>query len=296
MRLSCIGIGSNAIRLLTAGWDGTRLTDSVRCRRGTRLFAGLQNGRLTEESMRKSADAVAELASLSRQSGADGIGVFATSAVRDAENGEDFIRLCEETAGLRPEILSGEEEAVYSYLGACRGDRAAVVDIGGGSTELIFGRAEEPEKACSMPLGAVRLAREAGIRDAATYEAAVEAALARVREEDFPIPVDCVWTGVGGTMTTLGAMMRAVPLFHEGGCEGMTAALADVMDWGRRLSALSVEKRRETVGLMPKRADIIPAGLAILEAVLRAYGCARLVLSNQGNMDGYLKKKFRALT
>ena len=296
MRLACVGIGSNAIRLLVAGWDGERLTEPVRFRRGTRLFAGLQNGRLTDESMRASAEAVAELASLAKSGGAEEIDLFATSAVRDAENGAAFLSLCERMAGLRPVVLSGEEEAVYSYLGACRGEKAAVADIGGGSTELIFGRGRKPERACSLPLGAVRLSREIRILDGQSYDAALEMALECLRAENFPIPAGCVWTGVGGTMTTLGAMMRSVPLFHEGGCEGMTAALSDVAEWGRRLSALPMEARREVVGLMPKRADIIPAGLAILEAVMRAYDCPRLILSNQGNMDGYLKKKFRGMS
>ena len=295
MRLACIGIGSNAIRLLIAGWDGERLTDPVRFRRGTRLFAGLQNGRLTEESMTSSVAAVSELAGLARQEGVQEIGLFATSAVRDAENGCDFVSLCEEIAGLRPTILSGEEEAVYSYIGACRGEKAAVVDIGGGSTELISGHDQEPDQACSVPMGAVRLARTIDITDAGSYAEAVRMALVSLDGAAFNAPDGSIWTGVGGTMTTLGAMMRSVPLFFEGGCEGMTAQRSEVACWGRRLSVMSLDQRREVVGLMPKRADIIPAGLAILEAVMQKYGIASMILSNQGNMDGYLKKKFRAM-
>ena len=295
MRLACIGIGSNAIRLLVAGWDGAQLENPVRFRKGTRLFAGLQDGRLTRESMYSSAMAVAELASLAKDSGAQEIDLFATSAVRDAENGADFVFLCEKFSGLRTEILTGEEEAIYSYLGACRGERAAVTDIGGGSTELIFGCGTEPEKACSIALGAVRLAREMEISDINSYEEAVERSLSRIKEADFSVPPGYVWTGVGGTMTTLGAMMRSVPLFHEGGCEGMMATISDVKHWGRLLSAMPMTARREVAGLMPKRADIIPAGLAILEAVMNLYACPELILSNQGNMDGYLKKKFRGM-
>lgn len=296
LRLAVIGIGSNAIRLLIAGWDGQRLTDPVRFRRGTRLFAGLEGGRLTEESMRASASAVSDLADLARQRGAAEIDLFATSAARDAENGGAFLDLCQGASGLRPRILSGEEEAVFSYLGARRGKRAAVADIGGGSTELICGQGDSPHQAVSVPLGAVRLARQMTIEDEAGYEAAVERASVCLSGAGFAAPEGSVWTGVGGTMTTLGAMMRGVPLFHEGGCEGMTAGLSDVAGWGRRLSALPMEERRQVVGLMPKRADIIPAGLAILEAVMRIFRAESLILSNQGNMDGYLKKKFRAMS
>ena len=100
------------------------------------------------------------------------------------------------------------------------------------------------------------------------------------------------WVGVGGTMTTLGAMQKGVPLFDARLCEGMRVSRADICAWGRRLSCLPIAERRQIVGLMPHRADIIPSGIAILEAAMRCFGIAQLRLSAHGNMDGYLKKKF----
>ena len=112
MRLGCIGIGSNAIRLLVAGWENGQLCGVRRERRGTRLFAGLVGGKLTEESMQSSVHAVGELAQCARDDGAQEIFVFATSAVRDAANGKTFTDRCEAACGAKVEIVSGEEEAV----------------------------------------------------------------------------------------------------------------------------------------------------------------------------------------
>ena len=113
MRLACIGIGSNAIRLLVAQWEAQQLCVLRRERRGTRLFAGLVNGALTKDSMKSSVDAIAELAELARACGAQEIFVFATSAVRDASNGEEFTAEAERRSGTRIE----HQRSGYGALG-----------------------------------------------------------------------------------------------------------------------------------------------------------------------------------
>ena len=298
MRLACIGIGSNAIRLLIAQWTQGRLCALRRERRGTRLFAGLVNGVLTEQSIRSSVEAVAELAMLARRDGAQEIFVFATSAVRDASNGEDFTRRAEAASGTQIEIISGEQEAVLSYIGASEGGRCGVIDIGGGSTEFTIGEDEHTLGAVSLQMGAVRMNAQTPVLRCEDYEATVERCMNMVRR-DAQTLLSCPkaerWVGVGGTMTTLGAMQRGVPLFDARLCEGMRVSRTDVCAWGRRLSRLPIAERRQIVGLMPHRADIIPSGIAILEAAMRMFGMEELTLSAHGNMDGYLKKKFREM-
>jgi len=296
MRLACIGIGSNAIRLLCAEWKEGALCVFCRERRGTRLFAGLVDGALTDQSIRSSVDAVAELAQIARRSGAQEIFVFATSAVRDASNGGEFTARCEEAAGTKVEIITGEQEAVLSYIGASEGGRSGVIDIGGGSTEFTLGDGDDVIGAVSLQMGAVRMNAQQPILRLEDYEQTVERCMKIIRRDAQHLlafgPRDS-WAGVGGTMTTLGAMQRRVPLFDPDTCEGMTMSRSEVASWGRRIARMSMAERRQIVGLMPQRADIIPSGIAILEAAMRSFGISQMRLSAHGNMDGYLKKKFK---
>lgn len=298
MRLACIGIGSNAIRLLVAQWEAGRLCALRRERRGTRLFAGLVDGALTQDSMRSSVEAIAELAELARADGAREIFVFATSAVRDASNGSEFTARAEAMSRTKIEIITGEEEGVLSYIGASEGLRAGVIDIGGGSTEFTLGEGERILGSLSLQMGAVRMNAQTPVFSLEDYEATVERCMNLIRRDAHELlllPRDRDWSGVGGTMTTLGAMQRRVPLFDPGMCEGMTMTRAQVASWGRRIARMSMSERRQIVGLMPHRADIIPSGVAILEAAMRCFGMESLRLSAHGNMDGYLKKKFKEM-
>lgn len=296
MRLGCIGIGSNAIRLLVASWKDGQLCDVRRERRGTRLFAGLIGGRLTEESIRSSVNAVDELAQCARGDGAQEIFVFATSAVRDAANGRAFTDRCEAACGARVEIVSGEEEAVLSYIGASDGGVCGMIDIGGGSTEFTLGEDEKIRGAVSLQMGAVRMNAQRPVLRLDDYAATVEQCRRLIQRDAqglLTLGMKPDWVGVGGTMTTLGAMQCAVPLFDAARCEGMRMDFETVAGWGRRLARMSMAERRQVPGLMAHRADIIPSGVAILEAAMREFGMDSIRLSAHGNMDGYLKKKFQ---
>ena len=295
MLLACIGIGSNAIRLLTATWEGGRLHAHRRERRGTRLFAGLVDGALTEKSIRSSVDAVKELADIARSDGAQEIFIFATSAVRDAANGHVFTAMAEEASGAQVEIIDGEEEAVLSYIGASEGGSAGVIDIGGGSTEFTLGEGEHILGAVSLQMGAVRMNGQLPILRIEDYNETVGRCMKMIRRDAAPLlacPPRGAWFGVGGTMTTLGAMQKGIPLFTPEKCEGMIMSFDEVAAWGARIARMPLASRRQIVGLMPHRADIIPSGIAILEAAMRCFSIPALRLSAHGNMDGYLKKKF----
>ena len=163
MRAAVIGIGSNSVRSLLADVNGADYKRLWRDREGTRLFAGLDaDGNLNRESMDKTVSAVRRMASELRRQGAEKLAIFATSAARDAANGQAFMAEVEREAGVPLRIISGEEEAELSFLGASAAvdaDRAGMIDIGGGSTEIAIGTRAGIECAFSCQMGAVRLYR-----------------------------------------------------------------------------------------------------------------------------------------
>ena len=216
--------------------------------------------------------------------------------MRDAANGRAFTDRCEAACGARVDIVSGEEEAVLSYIGASDGGVCGMIDIGGGSTEFTLGEGEKIRGAVSLQMGAVRMNAQRPVLKLDDYAATVEQCRRLIQRDAqglLTLGMKPDWVGVGGAMTTLGAMQCAVPLFDAARCEGMRMDFETVALWGRRLARMSMAERRQVPGLMAHRADIIPSGVAILEAAMREFGMDSIRLSAHGNMDGYLKKKFQ---
>ena len=302
MKAAVIGIGSNSVRELIARNDGGIFDRLYRDREGTRLFAGLDSrGMLQEESILKTADAVARMAETARRHDVDELGVFATSAARDAANGQAFLQAIESAAGTVPEILSGEEEAALSFIGASRavkdGCFCGVVDIGGGSTEIVTGCGDEIRSAFSCQMGAVRLFRElpiAGKKDMIPVEREAAAILRKKTEETGPFPRPEVWVGTGGTFTTLAAMVRGIPWTDRTSMHGTRVSLEEIREIGEKLADMSMEERLRLPGLQPGRADIVVHGICILLAVMESFGMEQITVSEWGNMDGYLWKKLMA--
>lgn len=265
VRVGVIDIGTNSTRLLIAdaGTDGglsvvrTALTT-------TRLGEGIASSLLTEAAMARTARAVQAFRAAAEELGATRIVAVATSAVRDAANRAAFLRLVRETSGLDVRVLSGEEEAGFSWKGVLAGlpvdpARTVVVDIGGGSTEFSW---EEKGRllTASVPVGAVRVTLTA------MADAALRDALAPVLERLRTTPRELV--GVGGTVTTLAAMHQRLEVYDPSRVHGYVLALEEVEELLSLLLRATLEERRRMPGLQPERADIIPAGARILRVVM----------------------------
>ena len=299
MLAAVIGIGSNSVRALVARNNDGVFERLYRDREGTRLFAGLDSrNRLNQESIRKTADAVRRMATEARKRGVEDLSVFATSAARDATKGKEFLDAIEAAAGIPPMILSGEEEARLSFFGASRAVKdecfCGVIDIGGGSTEIVTGCGDEIDCAFSCQMGAVRLFREIPLSRKEDMEA-VEKAAGEILEEklkeypEFRLPE--TWIGTGGTFTTLAAMVKGIPWTARTHMHGTRVTEKEIREVGEKLADMPLEERIRLPGLQPGRADIVVHGICILLAVMKRFGIDSITVSEWGNMDGYLWKK-----
>ena len=299
MLAAVIGIGSNSVRALVAQNNGGVFERIYRAREGTRLFAGLDSeGNLKEESIRKTAEAVRRMAAEISEKGAEDLSVFATSAARDARNGKDFLKAIEEAAGTPPVILTGEEEARLSFYGASRAVKddcfCGVIDIGGGSTEIVTGQGEDISCAFSCQMGAVRLFRELPIErkeDMLPVEEAARAILEKKLKETGTIRIPETWIGTGGTFTTMAAMVKEIPWTARTHMHGTRVTREEIRDVGEKLAGMPLEERIRLPGLQPGRADIVVHGICILLAVMDRFGIGTITVSEWGNMDGYLWRK-----
>ena len=296
MLVAVIGIGSNSVRMLLAEVGGGRMQRLRRDREGTRLFAGLDaQRRLSLEAMESTAAAVSRMAADARAAGAEEIRLFATSATRDAANQAEFAALLAEKAGLEMEICTGEKEAELSFLGASGGGDCGVIDIGGGSTEVIVGSGTNLRCALSCQMGAVRLAGQLSIRDHGDLpyvEQTAREILLEQLDRHPTLTLPGVWYGTGGTFTTLAAIVRRVHWTERTYMHGTRLTLEQVESVARMLADMPLQERRQLPGLQPNRADIIVHGMCILLACMRQMEIGEIIVSEYGNLEGYVRQAF----
>ena len=297
MRAAVIGIGSNSVRALICELDGRKGRRLDRLRAGTRLFAGLNERReLSGPAMDATLEAVCAMARQARDMGAEEVSLFATSATRDAANSGEFAARLLREAGVELHICSGEEEASLSFYGATEGGRSGVIDIGGGSTEIIVGEGPRIDTAFSCQMGAVRMYRLLEIASAADLKEVEHAAEEVLREQLELHPIQdppARWLGTGGTFTTLAAMVRGIAWTDRTYMHGTLLPLGKVQEVAERLADMTVEERLKLPGLQPHRADIVVHGICILLACMRRLDIPEITVSEYGNLDGWMKVRYR---
>lgn len=303
MRIAAIDIGSNSVRQIVADVSPAgqiRVVDEMKAM--PRLGEGLERtGALADASLDAAVEAVTRMVTLARQLGAERIEVVATSAVRDASNGPVFGQRVHVATGCAVRILSGEEEALLCFRSALAhfelgAGRTVVMDIGGGSLELVLAKDGLIERMASLPFGAVRMTER--FLSPEVRPRRVEALRAHVRDGlRKAVPVKD-WRGAqvigsGGTFTNLAGVVLARQRMEANSTHGTRVSrveLEHVLEWLQRLTAA---ERQQVPGLNPARADIIVAGLATAAEVLARFDPQELVASRYGIREGLLLEAAR---
>jgi exopolyphosphatase/guanosine-5'-triphosphate,3'-diphosphate pyrophosphatase len=299
MRIGVVDIGSNSTRLLIAEvQDGRVLAELERRTKVTRLGAGVDaDGRLRNDAMQRVFDTLDTYRALMDAASVDKAVAVLTSAVRDAANGEEFAAVVRDRYGVEPHVLTGEQEAQLTFLGATSerdpSDQTPtlVMDIGGGSTELVIGAAQKAGFHVSTQAGVVRMTERHLHSDPPT-EAEMDAVARDVRA----ILADGVpesrrravehGIGVAGTATSLGAIAQDLDPYDPEKVHGYAVSAAERDQMLARLAGITLEERRHVAGLDPDRAPTIVAGAIILGEVMRLFGLDEIEISEHDILRG----------
>ena len=307
-RLAALDVGSNSIRLLVAEYDpvgGLTVVDEVKDQ--PRLAQGVATtGLLDTAAVERAMAGLARMRVVCQRRGVRRIAAVATSAVREASNGEAFVQRVRDELGIPLRVIDAETEAALSWRSVAHhfrmdGARTIVADIGGGSLELIGAVDGLVESLCSLPLGAVRVTEThlGGRRDARREVEALRRHVRKVLRKGFPWRewTNPVFIGSGGTFTNLGRMAigrRGLPVpdsIH--GTNVPTSEVEQLLEW---LCTRTPEQRRNVVGLNPERADIILAGLAVTAELLNLADARSVTVSAFGLREGLLLEMAGATT
>lgn len=311
MRVAAIDIGTNSVLLLVAERRGDTIVPILERATITRLGQGVDATRtLAPEAVRRTLDCLAQYAADIRAAGALHVAVAGTSAMRDAAGGESFRTEAKSLLGVEPRVISGDEEAQLTFEGALTGlglaGAVTVVDVGGGSTEVVTGHVVTgPDRAVSLDVGSVRLTERHVRTDPPTTNeiAAVRQDVRRALDDSGMIPTPMI-VGVAGTVTTLAAYALDVVPYESERVHGARLSGVHVDAAVRALAAMSLAERRSLGSVQSERADVIVAGGLIVAEVLAwardSLGVSsgatdvEFVASDRGVRWGLAKRLFQA--
>ncbi|MEU3979714.1 Ppx/GppA phosphatase family protein [Streptomyces sp. NPDC026672] len=305
-RVAAVDCGTNSIRLLVADADPVtgELVDLDRRMTIVRLGQGVdRTGRLAPEALERTFAACREYAAVIKEHGAERVRFVATSASRDAENRDEFVRGVLDILGVEPEVISGEQEAEFSFMGATRElagrddlpRPCLVVDIGGGSTEFVVGDTRV-RAARSVDVGCVRMterhlvsegevADPPGAERIAALRADVEAAL-DLAEETVPLREARTLVGLAGSVTTVSAIAQDLPAYDSARIHHSRVSRERVREITEWLLRSTHAERAAVPSMHPGRVDVIAAGALVLLAVMERTGAPEVVVSEHDILDG----------
>jgi exopolyphosphatase/guanosine-5'-triphosphate,3'-diphosphate pyrophosphatase len=303
-RLGFIDIGTNTVLCLIAELrDGGRfrvLADLAEISRlGQRVD---QSGFIGAEGDKRSREVLERYLAACKNLGVEEITAVGTSALRDARNSREVRERWRQEIGLSVRVISGDEEAAYSFLAVQRGltlgtRELLVIDIGGGSTEFIRGNESGVGRALSIDIGSVRLTERflhsdpVGADECAAMAAAIDRELASVGEALGDSGTQVTLVGIAGTFTTLVAIEKQLARYSHSAVHGACLKLAEVKRQVRLFRSKTIAERKMIPGLEAKRADVILAGAWLVERIMTSFGAEQIVVSDQGVRYGLLYER-----
>ncbi|MBP2344495.1 MULTISPECIES: Ppx/GppA phosphatase family protein [Streptomyces] len=305
-RVAGIDCGTNSIRLLVADCDPAtgELTELDRRMIVVRLGQGVdRTGRLAPEALERTFAACREYAAVIKELGAERVRFVATSASRDAENRDDFVRGVVEILGVEPEVISGDQEAEFSFTGATKELTAhehlerpfLVVDIGGGSTEFVVGD-DHVRAARSVDVGCVRMTERHLVVDGVVTDPPTEEQIAAVRADieaaldlasrTVPLTEARTLVGLAGSVTTIAGIALGLPEYQSSAIHHSRISYEQVRAITERMLTATHAERAAIPVMHPGRVDVIGAGALVLLAIMERTGAQEVVVSEHDILDG----------
>ena len=303
-----IDVGTNSVHMLVfdVGTNGGEPKIVLDDRRITRLGHGLAlTNELQEEAMARTCATLRDFAVRAGQFGVDQVVAVGTSALREARNAVEFVKRIEDECDIKIEIISGETEARCAFLSIrsdphfshLNGDRIIVIDIGGGSTEIIVGR-HDIDNFVSVNVGAVYLTETFLSSDPPTDEelerlySFLEEAWSNQPAAGLKLHAAPTLTGIGGTIVNLAGMKLGLNRFDPRSLHGEMLHITEIENQIHRFYSVPLEERKLIPGLEAKRADIITAGAAVLRSILKYVDASRIRVSTHGLRYGVMYDRF----
>ncbi|MFJ4818436.1 exopolyphosphatase [Streptomyces sp. NPDC088801] len=305
-RVAAVDCGTNSIRLLVADADPAtgELVDLDRRMTIVRLGQGVdRTGRLAPEALQRTFAACREYAGIIKEHGAERLRFVATSASRDAENRDEFVRGVLDILGVEPEVISGDQEAAFSFTGATKelaGDDHLpkpylVVDIGGGSTEFVVGD-DRVRAARSVDIGCVRMTERHLVRDGAVSDPPSAEQIAAMRtdieaaldlaEETVPLREARTLVGLAGSVTTVSAIAQELPEYDSQAIHHSRVSREQVREITEWLLRSTHAERAAVPSMHPGRVDVIGAGALVLLSIMERIAAQEVVVSEHDILDG----------
>lgn len=286
MKYGVIDVGSNSVRLMIS--DGVRAIYKIV--KTTRLAEGLgQDKTLKEQPIFRSVLAISELYNIALKEKVDKIFIFATAAVRQAKNQEDFLLAVKNACGLEVEVVSGLKEAEIGLKGALGGVDGGVIDIGGASTEIAVVKNSNIVYSKSINIGAVSLMDLCG-QDRFSAEKIVQSKI-----KEFGLVDKTQFRSIGGTATSVGAILQRLDVYVPEKIDGFVLDCQSLDQLTDKLYKMTLEERAKLKGLQPERVKVIACGCLILLEIMRYLNLDKLEISDKDNLEGYLMDKLELL-